>query len=135
MKIIGTIIGWIIFIFICLFFIGICVSIYKRMVFKNCQNLAERGDANAQNQLGNMYLKGENCTKNETEAAKWYEKSAEQGNVNAQLNLGWMYENGVGVGQNLSEAFRWYEQSANQGNVEAQLRVGTMYFDGEGVRL
>jgi TPR repeat protein len=48
---------------------------------------AEKGNASAQNKLGNMYLHGNGVTKNSNIAVRWYRKSAEQGNGYAMKTL------------------------------------------------
>src|SRR6185503_62643 len=60
---------------------------------------AEKGDAQAQFDLGRMYDEGKSVEQDSTEATKWYRKAAEQGFAKAQLNLGAMYENGEGIPQ------------------------------------
>jgi tetratricopeptide (TPR) repeat protein len=50
---------------------------------------AERGDAEAQYNLGWMYFNGEEVTQNDIEAAKWFRKAAKQGHAGAYGNLGW----------------------------------------------
>ena len=56
--------------------------------------LAERGDAEAQNNLGVMYDNGRGVPRDDTEAAKWFRKAADQGIADAQYNIGVMYFNG-----------------------------------------
>jgi TPR repeat protein/CHAT domain-containing protein len=51
---------------------------------------AERGDAEAQFNLGLMYQKGEGVAQNDVEAAKWFRKAAEQGHAAASGSLGWL---------------------------------------------
>ena len=58
---------------------------------------AERGEAWAQFNLGNMYYNGEGVPQDDATAVMWYTKAAEQGNAAAQSNLGNMYYNGEGV--------------------------------------
>ena len=48
---------------------------------------AEQNNANAQNNLGYMYLNGYGVSKDYTEAVKWYRLAAQQGNINAKENL------------------------------------------------
>jgi len=43
--------------------------------------LAERGDAEAQDILGNMYYNGQGVPQDYKEAARWYRKAAEQGDA------------------------------------------------------
>ena len=80
---------------------------------------AEKGNADAQCNLGYCYIQGKGVKKNESEAVRWYTLSAKQGNANAQYNLGICYENGRGVEKNESEAVRWYTLAAKQGLVNA----------------
>jgi TPR repeat protein len=71
------------------------------------QQMAEAGDALAQNSLGLRYATGEGVKLDESEAIHWFTKSAEQGNVSAQSKLGSLYWRGRGVPQNLSQAYFW----------------------------
>lgn len=48
---------------------------------------AEKGDAEAQYNLGNCYFKGEEVSKNMKEAVKWLRKAAEQGHQYAKETL------------------------------------------------
>ena len=76
---------------------------------------AERGNANAQYNLGVMYSQGLGVTQDHAEAVKWYRKAAEQGLADAQYNLGVMYSQGLGVTQDHAEAVKWYRKAAAQG--------------------
>lgn len=95
--------------------------------------LAERGNAEAQCNLGDMYLSGHGVFHNESEAVKWYRRAAEQCHANAQLNLGNMYLNGHGVAKSEGEAIKWLRLSAQQGNADAQLALSNLYYNGTGV--
>jgi uncharacterized protein len=57
---------------------------------------AAQGDAEAQNNLGNMYETGRGVTQSYADPAKWYRLAANQGLAGAQYNLGIMYDNGTG---------------------------------------
>lgn len=65
---------------------------YKNMGIVELRQLAEQGNAEAQYQLGSMYL-DEN---NPDEAVKWLTKSASQGYGFAQDCLSICYEAGIG---------------------------------------
>ena len=91
------------------------------------------GDANAQNQLGLMYEKGQGVKKDYSKAFEWYSKSADQGNTSAQYNLGVIYKEGRGVKRDYTKAVEWYSKSAEQGNANAQYDLGIMYEKGRGV--
>lgn len=97
---------------------------------------AERGDAEAQYNLGVMYGWGgaaQNVPHDDKQAAIWYLKAAEQKHAGAQYMLGAAYFNGFGVIQDYTKAIEWYRKSAEQGFVSAQNSLGGMYFNGQGV--
>jgi TPR repeat protein len=96
---------------------------------------AERGNAEAQSNLGVMYASGKGVGQDDAEAVRWYRRSAEQGYDPAQFNLGGMYARGKGVAQDYVEAERWYRKAAEQGNAEAQTELGVLYATGRGVAL
>src|SRR6266404_6354279 len=62
---------------------------------------AERGDAQAQYELGVSYASGRGVARDYGEAARWYRKAADQGYARAQSNLGSMYYYGKGVARGL----------------------------------
>ncbi|MEJ6595360.1 tetratricopeptide repeat protein [Parasphingorhabdus sp.] len=85
---------------------------------------AERGNADAQLNLGVIYLKGKGVPENEIEATKWYRLAAEQGNAEAQYNLGLLYATGAGVATNFVKAYAWLSMAAAQGNESASENKG-----------
>ncbi|WP_348944436.1 tetratricopeptide repeat protein [Chitinibacter sp. FCG-7] len=89
---------------------------------------AKRGDAFAQNKIGNLARGYDNAA-----AIAWYRKSADQGYANAQYNMGLCYYNGFGTAINYTEAASWYQKSVAQGYDKAQYNLGTMYKSGKGV--
>lgn len=72
---------------------------------------AEKGNAEAQNNVGEIYEKGLGRSPDYTQAAAWYRKAADQGFPRAQTNLGFLYEKGLGVPQDTQEASRRYRQA------------------------
>ena len=96
--------------------------------------LANEGDACAQNNLGWMYKYGRGVEQSYEKAAGWYLKAAEQGYADAQCNLGFMYELGDGVEQSYEKAVEWYLKAAEQGLARAQYDLGDMYKFGRGVK-
>ena len=55
---------------------------------------AEQGSAEAQNNLGLMFVLGRGVPQDDVEAVKWYRKAAKQGYGPAQNNLGEMRRQG-----------------------------------------
>ena len=95
---------------------------------------ADRGFADAQNNLGVCYENGNGVAKSYAEAVKWYKLAAEQGDSIAQNNLGVCYANGEGVEQNYEEAVKWYRLAAEQGDSNAQFNLGWCYENGNGAK-
>lgn len=99
-----------------------------------CYRLAaERGNAEAQHNLGLLYESGLGVEQNYREAAQWYRQAAEQGDADAQASLGVLHETGDGVAQNYAEAAQWYRKAADQGDASAQNNLGWLYETGHGV--
>jgi uncharacterized protein len=92
--------------------------------------LAEKGNAEAQFELGTLYRKTEEGSK---EIVKWYRLAAEQGHASSQYWLATLYFYGLGVLKDYKEALRLYRLSAEQGYSKAQLILGHKYKLGEGV--
>ena len=85
---------------------------------------AEKGDAEAQYNLGHCYYNGEGVEKDFAQAAKWYRKAAEQNHASAQNNLGVRYANGQGVEKDYAEAYAWYNLASKTDENAAKNRDG-----------
>src|SRR5688572_910013 len=94
---------------------------------------AQAGDVAAQVALGGLFGKGQDVTKDEKEAAKWYGMAAGQGNPEAQMFMGTAYLRGRVFRRDGAEAAKWYLLAAEQGNPAAQCQIGRMHMTGAGV--
>ena len=116
---------------------GKCSDAYERGNYETAlqewKPLAEKGNAPAQTNLGQMYRKGQGVPQNYKTAVKWFRLAAKQGNALGQNNLGSMYDKGRGVPQNDKIAVKWYRLAAEQGYADAQTNLGVMYGTGQGV--
>ncbi len=83
------------------------------------QAAAEKGDPEAQFQLGSAYQQGDGVTQNDLQAIHWMNKSANQGYPDAQFNLGMAYRGGYGVQQDVITAYMWLELAVANGSVKA----------------
>lgn len=87
------------------------------------QELAEKGDAEAQYKLGSAYQLGEGVPQNELQAVHWITKAANQNYGDAQFNLGMVYRGGFGVPVDYVTAYMWLELGvANNSNKAFELR-------------
>ena len=89
---------------------------YDRADYRSALNVwlpqAEKGDAEAQNYVGEIFEKGLGQEPDYVSAKTWYERAAEQGYSRAQINLGYLYENGFGVEKSMTRALNLYRQAS-----------------------
>lgn len=71
------------------------------------RELADKGDAAAQNALGLRYATGDGVRPDDHQAMNWYTKAAEQGYTPAQSKLGSAYYLGRDQPPNFSQAYFW----------------------------
>jgi hypothetical protein len=91
--------------------------------------LAEKGDADAQFNLGQAYRLGKGVPLNLGAAQIWFERAATSGHLDAQTTLGLLlFQNG-----NQSEGIKWLRKAAEQGEPRALLVYGTALYNGDGV--
>lgn len=89
---------------------------------------ADRGNADAQTQVGWMYSMGDGVARDSAEALRWYRKAADQGHANAELYVGDIYDVGAqGIPKDPEEALRWYRKAADKGVSLAQINIGYYY--------
>lgn len=97
------------------------------------EDMANKGDADAQFSLGCIYYQGKNTPLDFPEAMKWFKKAAEQGNGDAQFALGTMYYNGESVPIDYEAAVEWFQKAAEQGNADAQETLGRLFGEGKNI--
>jgi len=73
---------------------------------------ATAGSAEAQNYVGEIYLKGLGIAPDYDLAAIWFKKSAAQGFGRAKTNLGYLYEQGLGVEKDQTKALNLYREAS-----------------------
>ena len=79
--------------------------------------------ADAQNNLGMLYLNGKGVSRDLNEAFRLFELSASQGDPWGLNNLGGMYEAGWGTKKDREKALDLYKQAAAKGNAAAQANL------------
>jgi len=93
---------------------------------ESVEEKAEKGDADAQFQMGLELLADDSASK--ALAFKWFRKSAEQGHAEAQYSLGELYYDGTGVAKDEEKALDWFYASAEQDYTEAQRRLYNYWY-------
>jgi|GEM_PF-872635 len=91
------------------------------------QDLAAKGDAKAQFELGMRYASGQSIRQDFSQAYSWWLKSAGQGYVDAQYYLAQLLSAGQGVARDSQAALVWYIRAAEQNHVDAQFAVGKIF--------
>ncbi|TPG18868.1 hypothetical protein EAH87_11525 [Sphingomonas koreensis] len=100
---------------------------YKTAI-KDWQGPADKGDADAEYNLGQAYRLGRGVPVDMAKAQGWYGKAAAQGHFQAEDNYGRMlFQSG-----HQAESAPWLEKSVARGDPRAQLILGTMLFNGDG---
>lgn len=79
----------------------------------------DKGNENATNNIGAMYLKGEFVKRDPKQALEFFKEAAEQGNHHAMKNLGCMYLEGIATEVNFKSASHWLSQALLGGCNEA----------------
>ena len=96
---------------------------------------AEYGSAQAQYNVGKMYLNGIGVDRNGNTALKFFIKAANQHYSDALHQVGWMYTEGIGIKRNYSKGREWYGKSIIEGNTLAMSCMGEIYQYGRGVKM
>jgi hypothetical protein len=91
--------------------------------------LAEKGNAEAQRNMGVLYLRGRGVNRDTGAAIEWFRKSADQGFGPAQYQLGLLHYTGEGVEKNVAEAGKLFELAAAKGVIEAHHAAGRVAQD------
>ena len=94
---------------------------------------ADKGEAEAQFELGRRYQAGTGVAKDEAQALHWFLKAAQRDHAKALVSLGSIYAHGFGVKEDWAESIRWYRLAALQGDRIAQHNLGLDYNHGHGV--
>lgn len=85
-------------------------------VVARIQRRAERGDAEAQVDLGALYEAGIGVTESRAEALRWYARAGAQGNVYGQYLAGLVQgRGGRGLEKDVDAAAAWFAQAEAQG--------------------
>ena len=98
-------------------------SAIEAATFDQLRQMAEKGNAEAQNALGLRYAQGDGVKLNEREAVRWFSKAAEQGNVAAQSKLGAFYYSGRGIPQDTNKAYFWMVVASLGGDSASNAQV------------
>jgi TPR repeat protein len=91
--------------------------------FTQLKQMAENGNAAAENALGLRYFQGDekdNIAPDEGEAVRWFNKAAVHGNLAAQAKLGSLYWSGRGVAKDVNQAYFWTVLARARGDEQSR---------------
>lgn len=91
---------------------------------------AERGNLDAQHELGALLATGRGADRNPAEAAQWLLRAAVRGHDSAQYWLGNLYMRGAGLPRDFGRMAMWWRKAARQGNISARYAIAAAYRDG-----
>ena len=92
--------------------------------------LAQKGDPDAQFDLGQAYRFGRGVKPDAAQSKKLFETAARTGHLQAQVSLGLLlFDTG-----DRDTAFVWLKRAADRGDARAQLVTGTALFNGDGMK-
>lgn len=97
------------------------------------QKAAEKGNAEAEYNIADLYWGGLGVEEDHETAAEWLKKAAENDYPEAQNALAALYYNGMGVPQDFEKAAKWAKKAADYDMAEAQFVLANLYADGKGV--
>ncbi len=109
---------------LCIFQAPAVAQMWDELFEEHMEN-AQGGDADAQYEVGIMYLKGQGVEQNREKAISWLNASAKSGNAKAVSKLRRMKEQ--------QERFKQDLQQAKAGDAKAQYDIAMMYLKGRGV--
>ena len=121
----------ILYVFLVLIF---CDISFANSYLTDLKKRADAGDATAQNNLGHLYLYGNeeyNVSVDLDKGIEYLNMAAEQNQVNAMTTIGWNYFLGEkGAEQNNEEAIYWNKRASDLGFSIATYNMGFFYYSG-----
>ncbi len=99
-------------------------------LIEKLKTIAETGNQDAINRLGNMYHDGFFVGRDYKKALYWYEKGAKCGNIWSCTRSGEMYRDGLGVQKDIQRAIGFFKNAAILGDIRCidhLIRVSNSY--------
>jgi uncharacterized protein len=88
---------------------------------------AEKGDAEAQYNIGWMYLNGYGLAMNDSLALEWWQRASDQGNTDASFSIAMLYSLGEGqVKKDMGKAIDYYLLAVRAGHEDASMIIRSM---------
>ena len=101
--------------------------------YRRLKQEAEKGDAEAQVNLGYLYARGQGVKADQREAFRLHALSADQGNGEGMNALGYKYEYAMGVPKDIGKAIHWFCRAIAFGNPRAMNNLALLLHEGREV--
>ena len=95
---------------------------------------ADKGDAESQALLGQIYNAGWGVPVDYEQAFKWWSRATAGGSTDALWGLGLLYDEGKGVARDSTKAAGLWRRGSEQGNIKATVNLAFLYEEGRGVQ-
>jgi len=93
---------------------------------------AESGDAEAQYNIGWMYLNGYGLMMNDNKALDWWQRASDQGYTDASFSIAMLYSLGEGqVEKDMDNAIDYYLMAVEDGHEDANMIIRSMLARGD----
>jgi Sel1 repeat len=107
---------------------GASAPVPKTRTVAEIKAAAEGGEANAQMELGMMYLEGRGFPRNVAAGREWFKRAAESGHPEGQFKLARLLRgDGINWYKANDECFGWMKKAAEAGHPGAQFLLAKMY--------
>lgn len=103
----------------------------ERAYYFKLATSAEKGDTEAQRELGTRYLMGEGLKKSAEKGLYWLHRAANGNNKQAQYALAQLLATAENTEKNAPAALHWMTKAADNGLPEAQRDLAAWYLDGK----
>lgn len=110
------------------------VAVDRERGLSYLKKAADLGFWQAENDLGLIYLNGEELPKDESLGAALLGKAAAKGIAVSEYHMAYCYLTGIGVEKNVSKGIGHYQKSWKHGNTRAAVELGLRYETGNEVR-
>ena len=99
----------------------------EKTQFRQCLDIAVRGEAEAQFELARLYAEGRGTPRDTELASQWYLSAAEYGHPRAQYALAKLFENRVVADQDYTRALEAFRELSQLGPDAIQANLGTTF--------
>lgn len=118
--------------------VNVAMALIRQHKFEEARKIllaaADKGEAESEALLGQIYNAGWGVQVDYEQAFKWWSRAASAGSTDALWGLGLLYDDGKGVGRDSAKAAELWRQGSERGNIKATVNLAFLYEEGRGVQ-